>query len=248
MLNIKRVKLVLLGAIIFNFSFAYSQYYDSGYSYYGADNYYNQYPNNSNNSYDSRYSNYPYGRYQENQQSARYRSDRSRSGSALTDMNDWDYHESWRDDRQSFFRGDTQPEAIRKAHPYGEAGIGYDADPLYLKMKENYTQLRIEKAEAERRSAEAERRTAEAERRVAEAERRALNTSKTQTSQKTIDQTDVYTVRTGGGRSQKGKRSAQQRGGGSSQRYPNNYQNNQNYQNDNPYGRDPYYNGDYWYY
>ncbi len=47
-------------------------------------------------------------------------------------MGDWDYHENWQYSRHAFFEGDTQPQAYRRTHPYGPAGIGYDADEDYL--------------------------------------------------------------------------------------------------------------------
>lgn len=53
---------------------------------------------------------------------------------------DWEYDEGWRNDRDAYLRGDTQPQAFRKAHPYGPAGIGYDADPEYLRMEQAYRQ------------------------------------------------------------------------------------------------------------
>lgn len=50
-------------------------------------------------------------------------------------MGDWDYRENWQFHRKDFFRGETQPEAYRRHHPYGPGGIGYDADEDYLKLK-----------------------------------------------------------------------------------------------------------------
>jgi hypothetical protein len=58
------------------------------------------------------------------------------------DYTDWDYHETWRDYRKSFYSGETQAEAYRKSHPYGEGGIGYDPDPVYLRMEEEYRQMK----------------------------------------------------------------------------------------------------------
>lgn len=48
---------------------------------------------------------------------------------------DWDYKESWRHNKEAFFKGKTQAQAYREAHPYGPAGIGYDADEEYLARK-----------------------------------------------------------------------------------------------------------------
>ena len=57
---------------------------------------------------------------------------------------DWSYHEAWRDNRKAYYAGETQPQAFRKSHPHGEKGIGYDADPTYVQMKNEYNRLRSE--------------------------------------------------------------------------------------------------------
>ena len=46
-------------------------------------------------------------------------------------MGDWDFRENWRYNRDAFYRGETQQQAYREEHPYGPAGIGYDADINY---------------------------------------------------------------------------------------------------------------------
>ena len=51
---------------------------------------------------------------------------------------DWDYHQTWRDDRQAYYSGKTQPQAYRDSHPMGARGIGYDADPSYPYMISAY--------------------------------------------------------------------------------------------------------------
>lgn len=51
-------------------------------------------------------------------------------------MTDWDYKESWQYNKKDFFQGKTQPETYRENHPYGYGGIGYDADPEYLRMEQ----------------------------------------------------------------------------------------------------------------
>lgn len=66
------------------------------------------------------------------------------------DYADWDFRETWRDYRKAFYSGQTQAEAYRKSHPYGEGGIGYDPDPVYLRLKEEY------KKEKERRELQAQ--------------------------------------------------------------------------------------------
>lgn len=70
--------------------------------------------------------------------------DRTGNGQILRFPNysDWDYQESWRDNRKAYYSGETQAEAYRKNHPYGEGGIGYDPDPVYLRMEEEYRLLR----------------------------------------------------------------------------------------------------------
>jgi hypothetical protein len=53
-------------------------------------------------------------------------------------MGDWGNRQNWRYDRRAFFRGETQPENYEEQHPYGPAGIGYDADTQYLQMRQFY--------------------------------------------------------------------------------------------------------------
>ena len=48
---------------------------------------------------------------------------------------DWDYKENWRSNREAYFRGETESQAIRNELPYGPGGIGYDADPGYLRIE-----------------------------------------------------------------------------------------------------------------
>ncbi len=49
---------------------------------------------------------------------------------------DWDNYQNWHYDRDAYFRGETQGEAYRREHPFGPAGVGYDADENYLREKQ----------------------------------------------------------------------------------------------------------------
>lgn len=68
--------------------------------------------------------------YNPNGSWSRYYDNRSNNGTSPYGT-DWDYQESWRNDKKAYFSGETQPQAWRNAHPYGPGGIGYDAAPGY---------------------------------------------------------------------------------------------------------------------
>jgi len=53
-------------------------------------------------------------------------------------MGDWDYRQNWRYDREAFYKGETQAEAVEEEYPYGTGGIGYDPDKDYLQMRKFY--------------------------------------------------------------------------------------------------------------
>jgi hypothetical protein len=52
-------------------------------------------------------------------------------------MGDWDYHQDWKYHQRGYFTGETQPEYYRETHPYGQGGIGYDADDDDLRYQRN---------------------------------------------------------------------------------------------------------------
>lgn len=197
---ILKANLLLLSIMFFNVS--YAQSYDS---YYYGDHYYpNSYPQyqqqdygyRANNSYQD--NNYYGNNY--NQPHQEY------YGGETPQMFDWDFRESWRDHKEAFYSGETQAGAYRKAHPTGKGGIGYDADPTYLQMKNDYEKLREENRQY-----------------VAENNRLANRDS---------SENQEYYSRGGGGRSQKGRASRESRQGGGSYQ---NYQINQPNYNNNEY-------------
>jgi len=209
-----KISLSLLSMIFFNSS--YSQPFNS-YDDYGYDDSNNQnyspshYANRTNQ--DHRYF---YSQNNDNYSEHPIDSDYSSSGyhQKYYDGNspqifDWNFHESWRDQRKAFYSGETQAEAYRKNYPYdGKGGIGYDGDPTYMKMKNDYEHL---KAENDRYLAENNR-----------------------LANRGPGENQEYYSRGGGGSSQKGKASRQSRqGGGNLQNYQSYSQDDYRY-NQNP--------------
>ena len=60
-------------------------------------------------------------------------------------MGDWDFKENWRYNRDAFFSGKSQQEALREDHPYGPGGIGYDADLNYERNLRRHRELQQER-------------------------------------------------------------------------------------------------------
>ncbi len=140
MKNFKKINLTLLGLAFFNLSYAqpYGNY-ENSYNNYSSHTY-QQSPYSQNYGYQNEvpggyYTNDNYQSYSSSQPHQKYH-----DGNTPQPF-DWNYHESWRDNRHAYYSGETQPQAYREAHPAGEKGIGYDADPVYLKMKNDYEKL-----------------------------------------------------------------------------------------------------------
>lgn len=130
--------------------------YSNQHNYYGSDQYSNNngyngnYYNNYNNGYDDynqAHENYyrPQAGDYDNRNSARKYDPvqyRMQNGQLMRVPNatNWGFQESWRDNKKAFYHGETQAQAYRQNHPYGEGGIGYDPDPVYLRMEEEYRQ------------------------------------------------------------------------------------------------------------
>jgi len=125
--------LSLLSLLFFNLSYSqpaeiYSQQNDYNYSGRPAAGYneYDYQPNHYNQGYHPAEPHSPYSqpqKYHDGNQPQSF---------------DWDYHQSWRDNRKAYYDGETQPEAYRHSHPTGAAGIGYDADPTYTQIRNEY--------------------------------------------------------------------------------------------------------------
>jgi hypothetical protein len=70
-----------------------------------------------------------------NQREIAYRDDDTPLQKRSYRMSNWDYKSNWRYYREAFYRGETQPQAYRKGRSPGSAGIGYDGDPNYRKLR-----------------------------------------------------------------------------------------------------------------
>lgn len=124
-----KICLFSLGWVLLGFSLAYCQ----SQQYYPSDAYDNRY-----HGYDSYY----YNDQQGNDDGVEFPGRYSQRGDyRLPNSTDWDYYQAWRNYRESYYRGETQPQAYRDSHPYGMGGIGYDPDPTYLRMEEAYKRL-----------------------------------------------------------------------------------------------------------
>lgn len=121
-----------LGSALLSFAYCQSQQY-----YYPSNDYGNQYQGDGSYYYGDGRSN-----QQSNEEGIEFPGRYSQGGDyRLPNSTDWDYYQSWRNYRESYYRGDTQPQAYRESHPYGTGGIGYDPDPTYLRMEETYRRL-----------------------------------------------------------------------------------------------------------
>ena len=70
--------------------------------------------------------------YQTNQQ---YVNDQN-----VTREGDWEYHNNWRYHKQAYLNGENASQYYRRTHPYGQGGIGYDADEDYLNLQRDISQ------------------------------------------------------------------------------------------------------------
>ena len=119
-----------------NYQNYYNNYQQDPYDYKYMDHSHYQDPRNSSLPYQS---NNGYAEYYNQEYYGDYRNDPHLNHHYHQGTNpqtfDWDFRESWRDNRKAFFSGETQAEAYRKAHPPGTGGIGYDPDPVYQRLR-----------------------------------------------------------------------------------------------------------------
>jgi hypothetical protein len=50
------------------------------------------------------------------------------SQEGITRHSNWDYQQGWRNNRNAYFRGETQDQVYEDSHPNGRGGIGYTTD------------------------------------------------------------------------------------------------------------------------